>query len=222
MIFRKILGSLWELLEAAILAAAVAFIVQWLVVQPNQIRGHSMDPTFADRELIFTEKISYYQREPERGEIIVFKSPRFLYQDYIKRVIGLPGEKIRLYQGKIYINGQKLDENAYLSDAVFTGPQSYLKEGRELTVGPDNYFVMGDNRPFSSDSREFGPINRQEIIGRVFFRYFPLDKISLIQNSNASKELDKGAFEGVVELADFGGGDFQVPGKSDGDFSRSL
>lgn len=180
---KGIAGTLWELLEAIVLAIAIGFIFQWLVIQPNQVRGISMHPTFIDRELIFTEKISYYNRNPKRGEIVVFKSPRFIYQDYIKRVIGLPGDKLMLQNGKVYLNDKQLDESSYLSENVYTGAESFLKEDVAFTVGPNSYFVMGDNRQFSSDSREFGPITKEEIIGRVVFRYWPLNKIGGIENS---------------------------------------
>jgi signal peptidase I len=108
----------------------------------------------------------------------VFKNPRDETQDFIKRIIGIPGDHIKVSGGKIYLNGNELTE-PYLSDTIFTNPGSFLQEDQEITVEPGHYITIGDNRPASSDSREWGFITRGEIIGKVFFRYWPATEIGI-------------------------------------------
>ncbi len=145
-----------------------------------------MDQTFHDGEYILTDKLSYRIGLPKRGDVVVFKSPRNSDVDFIKRIIGLPGDRVKISDGKVFINGQKLDETAYLDSSVYTGPQSFLSENQEITVPTNRYFVMGDNRPRSSDSRDFGPVAPSEFIGKVFFRYWPIDKLGLTDSDSVS------------------------------------
>ena len=109
---------------------------------------------------------------PQRGQVVIFKAPNNPDIDYIKRIIGLPGERVMIRNGNVYINAQILDE-PYLVDKTNLFSGSSMKEGIEITVNEDFYFVMGDNRPHSSDSREFGPIPKSSIIGKAFMRYWP-------------------------------------------------
>ena len=139
-----------------------------------------MEPSFHDGEYILTDKISYRMGFPKRGDIVVFRSPKNADVDFIKRIIGLPGEKVKISGGKVYVNDAKLDESVYLDPTVYTGPESYLAEGKDLIVPAGYYFVMGDNRMQSSDSRDFGPVLPSEFIGKVFFRYWPLDRLGKI------------------------------------------
>ena len=142
-----------------------------------------MEPTFHDGEYILTDKISYRLGLPKRGDIVVFKSPGDANVDFIKRIVGLPGERLKIKGGKVYINNQVLDESAYLDPSVYTGPESYLAENTEVTIPSGQYFCMGDNRTQSSDSRDFGPVTPDEFIGKVFFRYLPIDRFGLIRTS---------------------------------------
>jgi signal peptidase I len=174
-------GVIWEFVEAVAFALMVFFVCYLVLFQPNQVKGHSMEPTFHDGEYIFTDKISYRVGQPARGDVVVFRSPKNSDVDYIKRIIGLPGEKVKISGGKVYVNDQRLDEGIYLASSVYTGPQSFLAEGREIIVPAGKYFVMGDNRPGSSDSRDFGPVTPSEFIGKVFFRYWPLNRLGRIE-----------------------------------------
>lgn len=183
-ILTTLLNIVWEFIEAVAFALIVFFVCYLLLFQPNQVKGHSMEPTFHDGEYIFTDKISYKISTPARGDIIVFRSPKNANVDYIKRIIALPGEKIKISRGKVYINNRLLDESSYLSSTVYTGPQNFLPENKEIIIPPGKYFVMGDNRPGSSDSRDFGPISPSEFVGKVFFRYWPLDRIGAISGAN--------------------------------------
>lgn len=177
---KGIFGIFWEFIEAVVFALMIFFVAYLLLFQPNQVKGHSMEPTFSDSEYILTDKISYRLGMPKRGDVVVFRSPKNADVDFIKRIIGLPGEKVKISGGKVYLNGKVLDESAYLDPTVYTGPESYLAENKELIVPSGKYFVLGDNRMQSSDSRDFGPVLPSEFIGKVFFRYWPVDRFGQI------------------------------------------
>lgn len=142
-----------------------------------------MEPNFHDGEYILTDKISYRFRNPERGQVIIFKAPKNPDIDYIKRIIGLPGETVKVHEGFIYINGNKLPE-PYLRDQTTILGNGFLSEDQEITVPEEEFFVMGDNRPHSSDSREFGPIPKNSIIGKAFIRYWPLSDLGMIKKQD--------------------------------------
>lgn len=137
-----------------------------------------MEPNFYDGEYILTDKISYRFRLPKRGEVVIFKAPRNPELDYIKRIIGLPEERIKIESGKIFINGQELKENYIPKNEVSGG--FFLAKGKEIKIPKDSYFVLGDNRSHSSDSREWGPIKKNEIVGRAFLRYWPPQRIGIL------------------------------------------
>lgn len=174
----------WEFIEAIVFALAIFVVCYLFLFQPNQVKGQSMDPTFHDSEYILTDKISYRLGLPKRGDVVVFKSPKNADVDFIKRIIGLPGERIKIFGGKVFLNGAELDEHDYLDPTVYTGPEGFLSENKEIVVPEGRYFVMGDNRPHSSDSRDFGPVLPSEFIGKVFFRYFPFDRLGKIETGN--------------------------------------
>ena len=111
-------GVIWEFVEAVAFALMVFFVCYLVLFQPNQVKGHSMEPTFHDGEYIFTDKISYRVGQPARGDVVVFRSPKNSDVDYIKRIIGLPGEKVKISGGKVYVNDQRLDEGIYLASSV--------------------------------------------------------------------------------------------------------
>ncbi|MCL4397581.1 signal peptidase I [Patescibacteria group bacterium] len=183
---KSLFGVLWEFVEAVVFALMIFFVCYLLLFQPNQVKGHSMEPTFHDGEYILTDKISYRLGFPQRGDVIVFKSPKNADVDFIKRIIGLPGENLKISGGKVYINGTLLDESAYLDPSVYTGPESYLAENKEIVIPSGYYFVMGDNRMQSSDSRDFGPVLPSEFIGKVFWRYWPINRFGRIAGVNYS------------------------------------
>ncbi len=170
---------LLDALEPVVLAFAIFMIIYLFLVQPHKVDGMSMYPAFNTAELILTDKITYRSSNPQRGDVIIFHAPPPFDSDFIKRVIGLPGETIMLKGGAVYINGQKLNE-PYLAPGTTTSEKSFLREGVPYTIPPNYYIVFGDNRDFSSDSREWGPIDRSAIVGKAWFRYWPPNKIGLI------------------------------------------
>ena len=142
-----------------------------------------MEPNFPNGEYLLTDKVTYRIREPERGDVIVFEAPGVTGEEFIKRIIGLPGEKITIKEGNIHINGQKLEES-YLADYLRTPDGPFLRERAEIMTPPDNYFVLGDNRTSSSDSRVWGFVAKEKITGRAWVVYWPPPKVGLIKEVN--------------------------------------
>lgn len=138
-----------------------------------------METNFHDGEYILTDKVTYRFRPPQRGEVIIFKAPKNPDLDYIKRIIGLPGERIKIDSGKIFINGRQLTEPYILKETVISGGL-YLPQGNEIEISEDSYLVLGDNRSHSSDSREWGPVHKNDIIGRAFLRYWPPHRVGIL------------------------------------------
>lgn len=170
-----------EFIQTLVLFAAVGTAIYLFIAQPHKVSGLSMFPTMQNGDYIITNKIGYRLGDPKKGQIIVFKNPRDESQDFIKRIIATPGDTVKVQDGHVYINSSLINENGYLNTTVITLPGAFLKEGEEVTVTPDHYIVLGDNRMASSDSREWGLVASQEIIGQAFFRYFPLNSIAVIQ-----------------------------------------
>lgn len=185
-LLRSLALFLLEFVETVVIALLFFAIMYIFLFQPHQVRGSSMLPNFYNGEYLLTNKITYRFSPPKRGEVVVFKSPENTQYDYIKRIIGLPGDKLEVKNQDFYINGQKINESSYLSPAIKSQPGYYLTEGKEITIPDNHYFVVGDNRQNSSDSRDFGPISRNSIIGKAWFMYWPPGKIGLIQEKNYS------------------------------------
>lgn len=181
-ILRKVYVFLIDIVQTLLLAAAVFLVVYVFLFRPFQVNGDSMFPTFINKEYILTNIVAMNLSAPKKGEVIVFKAPPDPEKDFIKRVLGVPGDRIMVKGGYVYVNGGKLDESKYLKPDVLTYGGSYLKEDTEITVPPDSFFVMGDNRNYSSDSREWGFVIRKDIIGKSFFVYWPIGKMGLVKN----------------------------------------
>lgn len=141
-----------------------------------------MFPTFKNGEYILTNLITLRFDDPKKGDVIVFKSPTDENKDFIKRIIAVPGDSVYLKEGFVYVNGEKINESSYLGADVRTYGGAFMKEGEPVTVPPDSYIVMGDNRPFSSDSREWGFLKKSSVIGKSFFVYWPVSDMRLVEN----------------------------------------
>jgi signal peptidase I len=176
---KQLFSFFTDIFETIIIALAIFLVVYLFLVQPHRVQGDSMLPNFKNGELILTDKISYRIRQPQRGEVIVFKAPYDKSKDFIKRIIALPGEKIKIENGEIFINNKRLAES-YLPSSIIVQGGSYIREGEELIVPKDSLVVFGDNRAHSSDSREFGPIPEKDIIGKTFFVYWPPNAFAFI------------------------------------------
>lgn len=180
-IFKTILSFFLDIIETIVVAMSIFVIVYLFFLQPHQVVGNSMLPNFHDKEYILTDKISYRFREPRRGEIVIFKSPEDKDKDFIKRIIVLPNEKIKITEGKVFVNNKKLEED-YIDPDLQTPGGKFLPENREITVPKDEYIVLGDNRLNSSDSRSWGTIKTSAIIGKALLVYWPLNRTRLVKS----------------------------------------
>jgi signal peptidase I len=154
-------------------------------MQPHKIDGASMEPNFHNGEYLLTDKVSYRFNDPQRGDVIVFKAPPDYQDEYIKRIIGLPGDKVRLEGGSVYINGQLLNE-PYLPKDIVTQPGNFITQGREYQVPANSYLVLGDNREHSYDSRNIGFIEYKYITGKAWFIYWPPENIGTVKHPTLS------------------------------------
>jgi len=178
-IFRKMGAFFMDMLQVVVFAVSIFLFLYLLVMQPHKIKGNSMQPNYPDGEYLLTDKVSYRFNEPKRGDVVVFEAPDG-EDEYIKRIIGLPGERVSLIEGKIHVNGQPLNES-YLSDMLYTNGSLFLKDGDEVVVPQNEFFVMGDNRPYSSDSRSWGFVPKNKITGRAWIIYWPPQKAGKVQ-----------------------------------------
>ncbi len=167
----KFFSFFLEILQIVFLALVVVLPIRYFVFQPFIVKGQSMEPNFEEGDYLIIDEITYRFREPKRGEVIVFKNPKNPSQKFIKRIVGLPGETIEIEEGKVIVlkDGEKkvLDESSYLNS-------SYTYGNLKISLSENEYFVLGDNRSFSFDSRQFGPVQKKQIIGRVVLRLWPI------------------------------------------------
>lgn len=178
-----LVNTLREIVQTVALSLAIFFFVYSFLVQPHRVKGESMVPNFSDGELLLTEKVTYRLYKPARGDVIVFKAPGARNIDFIKRIIALPGEKVRIEGGTIFINNQKLEEPY----------ETQQTQGNvDVALGDNQYFMLGDNRGSSSDSRVFGPVERSSIKGRALFVYFPIFKTAKSDGARIVSRVDYG------------------------------
>lgn len=180
-VIKGIIDFVMDILETIVFIGSLFIVIYLFIAAPNQIKGASMEPSFFNGEYIMTSKITYKFRKPHRGDVVVFKSLKNPDIDYIKRIIGLPGDKVEIKNSEVYVNDHMLTEN-YISAKTNLWEGGFIQENVPVTVPEHMIFVMGDNRPRSADSREFGPIPLDAIIGAVFYRYFPTNKMGSIKN----------------------------------------
>lgn len=181
-ILRKIYSFLIDTIQSLLIAAAVFLIVYQFVLRPFEVKGDSMVPNFENNEYVLTNIIGLRIKNPQLGDVIVFKAPPDPQKAFIKRVIGIPGDTVKIFNGRVYLNGNLLDESNYLSSSVNTTGGTFMPEGEEKVVPLDEYFVLGDNRNFSQDSREWGFVKKDLITGYSFYVYWPFAKMRLIEN----------------------------------------
>ena len=186
-LLKKAYTFLFDTIQTVLLAASVFLVIYLFLFRPFEVSGESMFPTFKNGEFILTNLITLRFSSPTRGDVIVFQAPVDHDKDYIKRVIGIAGDTVMVQNGFVYLNGQKLDESMYLSEDVRTTPGAFLQEGLPVTIPAGDFIVMGDNRPHSSDSREWGFLKTTELIGKSFFVYWPPNQMRLVKNGQEAK-----------------------------------
>lgn len=196
---RSLPGALWELVQTLLLAFVIFLLIR-NVIQNYRIDGISMEPNFHNGQFLIVNRFAYcpglhldisplnihWQKvwcvwQPKRGDVIVFEYPLDLSRDFIKRVIGLPGETVEIRSGQVYINGRVMPEPF--------GPNPAARDFGPVKVGPDEVFVMGDNRPNSSDSHTWGPLPLDLVIGKVVLSYWPPSAWGLVRTPPAYEPL---------------------------------
>lgn len=176
---KKVFIFIWELVKVTVVSLAIILPVRYFLIQPFYVKGASMEPNFYNHEYLIIDQLSYRFREPVRGEVIVFRYPRNPQEHFIKRIIAMPNESIEIKDGEViiyndtYPDGFKLDEH-YLSEEYML-----LNSEERVDLSADEFYVLGDNRSSSMDSRSFGPLNESFITGRVFFRGLPFNRVTL-------------------------------------------
>jgi len=175
----KVLSSfllfIWEILKIVIIALVIVIPIRYFLFQPFIVKGQSMEPNFENSNYLIVDELSFRFRDPQRGEVVVFRYPKNISQRFIKRIIGLPGDKIEVKAGSIMVNDQVLDESKYLPSGVQT-PGNI-----QTSLNENEYFVLGDNRISSFDSRQWGLLPRKNIIGRVLIRAWPITTLTKIE-----------------------------------------
>lgn len=162
---QKLTSFFKEIIQTSLVSLAIFLFVYIFLVQPHRVKGESMMPNFANGELILTEKISYRFSKPRRGDIIVFRALSPNRVDFIKRIVGLPGETVEIKDDIVLVDGRQLEEPY----------ETQKTEGNvSVSLGKNQYFVLGDNRRSSSDSRSFGPIDKKSLKGRAWVVYWPI------------------------------------------------
>lgn len=170
-----------DFIETLVVFGAIFALIYLFVAQFHKVSGNSMFPTMHDGDYLITEKISYKLNQPKRGDIVVLQNPKDESQDFIKRIIALPGDTIKIENNRVFVNGGTQPET-YFPPNTPTRSGNFLREAATVSMDPNQYFVIGDNRNHSSDSREWGPITKDEIVGKAFFRYWPPQSIGLLIN----------------------------------------
>lgn len=177
---KKFFLFVWDLSKVVLISAAIIIPIRYFLIQPFFVKGASMEPNFLDKQYLIVDELSYRFTSPERGQVIVFRYPRDPQEYFIKRLIGLPGEQVQVKDGKVTIFNDEYPDGMVLNE-------SYLPENLEtfsdsedkITVGSDEYFVLGDNRSASKDSRYFGTVNKSFVTGKILFRGWPLGEIKV-------------------------------------------
>lgn len=175
---RKFFSFIWEIAKIVIIAIVIVVPIRYFLFQPFFVKGQSMDPNFGNGDYLIVDEITYKFKEPQRGEVIVFKSPLDSSQRFIKRIIGLPGEVVEIKDGRVIVYNDKEQQVLNESDYI---PNLSTGGDLRISLGENEYFVLGDNRPFSYDSRRFGPLLKGNIIGRVIFRAWPFATLTIFE-----------------------------------------
>lgn len=172
-----------EWVEPILLAVILALVIRTFFFQAFKIPTGSMRPTLIESDRVLVNKILYRFQEPKRGDIIVFRYPVDGKRDFIKRLVGLPGETIEIRQGKIFANGVELPQESILNKFYYYNREDwqYGKENQKIEVPQDAYFALGDNSAQSSDSRNWGFVPKKNMIGKAFIIYWPIQRVKLVK-----------------------------------------
>jgi len=177
----NIAWGIFDFLKTVVIIVGIAFAIRAFLIQPFIVEGQSMEPNFENNNYLITEKVSYRLHAPQRGDIIIFHPPGDDEINYIKRVIGVPGDHIQIKSGSVLVNGKKISEPYLESDEQTLVGKS---EFSDITLADNQFFLMGDNRNHSRDSREIGVVGKDRIISRIWFRLLPVNEIKAFAHVN--------------------------------------
>ncbi len=183
-----------EIIKFALLSAVIVLPIRMFVAQPFVVSGGSMDSTFGNGQYLIVDQISYRFEDPKRGDVIIFKYPLDIKKFFIKRIIGLPLETVEMRGGQIFIRDSENKNSFALKEPYIDDARNSGSGEMSITLKDDEYFVMGDNRNESSDSRIWGPLKRRLIVGRPLVRLFPIGKISLLPGAADPGAAESGEF----------------------------
>lgn len=181
-LLRKVYSFLIDTIQSLLIAAFLFLVIYLFFLKPFEVKGDSMVPNFENNEYVLTNIVGLHFGDPKLGDVVVFRSPENPQVSFIKRIIGTPGDEVEIRDGQVIINGKILDESEYLPSNFETTEGEFSREGESITVPEESYFVLGDNRSFSSDSRTWGFVKREMITGYSLFVYWPLSRIRVIEN----------------------------------------
>ena len=173
-------SEMWtDTLKFALVALLIVIPVRWFIAQPFIVRGESMYPTFENNEYLIVDQLTYHFQAPQRGDVIIMRYPKDTKTFFIKRIIGLPNDTVEI-QGKTVSIQHGADKKSFTLDESFIAPERMQDQYKVYTLGSDEYFVMGDNRVASSDSRFWGNLPRQDVVGRAYLRLWPFSRINVL------------------------------------------
>lgn len=176
-----VLSFIWETVKIVIISLAIIVPIRYFLFQPFFVRGASMEPNFEDGEYLIIDEISYRLHEPKRGDTVIFRYPKDPSQFYIKRVIAVPKEVIKIEDGKITIFNAENPKGFVLDEPYLSEENKFTLGNLEISLDENDYFVLGDNRRASSDSRAWGTVPRHYIIGRAWLRAWPFNRVGILQ-----------------------------------------
>ena len=172
---KKLFIFIWETAKIVVISLAIIIPVRYYLIQPFFVHGASMEPNFSNGQYLIINEIGYRFDDPQRGEVVIFKYPLNLSQYYIKRIIGLPGETIEVKDGRVVVYNQNFPEGRVLDESSYLPKDRITLGNIKVELEENEYFVLGDNRQASSDSRRWGELLREHIIGQVWIRAWPFN-----------------------------------------------
>jgi signal peptidase I len=176
---KKFFIFVWEIVKVSVISLAIIIPVRYYLIQPFYVKGASMEPNFHDNVYLIVDELSYRFNEPVRGQVVVFRYPKNPQEYFIKRIIALPGEEVQIKDGKIIIYNDANLEGLVLNEEYLpSGLETMDNTGARIKLNEDEYFVLGDNRNRSSDSRIWGFLPRNLVVGRAYLRLLPINNIS--------------------------------------------
>jgi signal peptidase I len=179
---KNFFSFVFELIKIVVISLVIIIPIRYFLIQPFYVKGASMEPNFFDHEYLIIDEISYRFNPPKRGDIIVFRYPRNPQEYFIKRIIGLPGEKVQFKDGEVYVFNKQHPDGYILKEAYLpVGTKTYNTSDDMITMSDNEFFVMGDNRNSSKDSRTFGPVDKSFLTGRVMLRGWPFNRVNLFE-----------------------------------------